>query len=302
MSTIGRNESPQTGAEPLTLARPISAREVLDSVGEWLVLSEPRHQFLLGALQRMASAKNRSEGGRERYFATLRRSGRPCGAVVKTAASLVVSRLPQSGLEALAADIDREFRELPVIFGPEASAWRLGEALAARRGGEPSWRLRSTLYLLGDLKPPHPPVPGLLRRLSLEDAPRAEAWLEAFRLEAMPASLKTAPLARRLIKGGDLYFWSIYGDDVAIGGVAGRSPRGVRIGWMYTPPEMRKKGYASALISRLSRRLLEEGAGFCCLYADLSNPASNRLYRRLGYREIESAAEVIVGPPGADAR
>ena len=58
---------------------------------------------------------------------------------------------------------------------------------------------------------------------------------------------------------------------------------------MYTPPELRGRGYATALTAELSQRLLdgrlfEGGRRFCFLYTDLANPTSNAIYERIGYR------------------
>jgi predicted GNAT family acetyltransferase len=55
---------------------------------------------------------------------------------------------------------------------------------------------------------------------------------------------------------------------------------------VYTPPELRRRGYASALVAALSRRLLDEGRRFCFLYTDLANPTSNHIYREIGYEEV----------------
>jgi uncharacterized protein len=59
----------------------------------------------------------------------------------------------------------------------------------------------------------------------------------------------------------------------------------VRVQWVYTPPEMRNRDYASACVAALSKKLREAGHR-CVLYTDLANPASNSIYRKLGYRAV----------------
>ena len=66
---------------------------------------------------------------------------------------------------------------------------------------------------------------------------------------------------------------------------AALQPRGARIGPVYTPPEARGKGYASACVGGLAQRLLDDGKTSCGIFADLANPASNRVYQRLGFQE-----------------
>jgi predicted GNAT family acetyltransferase len=59
-----------------------------------------------------------------------------------------------------------------------------------------------------------------------------------------------------------------------------------RVGWIYTPPEHRGQGYGAAVTAAISAEQLAGDATACMLYAQLSNPGSNRIYRRLGYRVV----------------
>jgi predicted GNAT family acetyltransferase len=58
-----------------------------------------------------------------------------------------------------------------------------------------------------------------------------------------------------------------------------------RIGPVYTPPERRGRGYATACVELLSRRI-EDGGHTAILYTQLSNPTSNAIYRRIGYEPV----------------
>jgi predicted GNAT family acetyltransferase len=61
---------------------------------------------------------------------------------------------------------------------------------------------------------------------------------------------------------------------------------GIAINAVYTPPELRGRGYATGCVASLSARMLDEGRTFCVLYTDLANPTSNAIYARIGYRGI----------------
>jgi predicted GNAT family acetyltransferase len=63
------------------------------------------------------------------------------------------------------------------------------------------------------------------------------------------------------------------------------------VGPVYTPPELRGRGYATTLVAELSRWLLGRGNRFCFLYTDLANPTSNAIYARIGYRRVCDALE-----------
>jgi predicted GNAT family acetyltransferase len=69
-------------------------------------------------------------------------------------------------------------------------------------------------------------------------------------------------------------------------GYSGRTPNGIRVAWVYTPPENRGKGFAGACVAALSQKLLDEGRKFCFLYTDLANPISNHVYQKIGYEPV----------------
>jgi hypothetical protein len=60
---------------------------------------------------------------------------------------------------------------------------------------------------------------------------------------------------------------------------------------VYTPPELRGRGYASALTAHVSAEQLAAGRSFCFLYTDLANPTSNRIYVALGYERVCDSVE-----------
>ena len=67
--------------------------------------------------------------------------------------------------------------------------------------------------------------------------------------------------------------------DAECGGVYGR------VGPVYTPPEYRGRGYASAVTHSLSQDIIDDGAT-PVLLTDAHNSTSNALYQRLGYQVV----------------
>ena len=67
---------------------------------------------------------------------------------------------------------------------------------------------------------------------------------------------------------------------------AGKTPNGNAVNNVYTPPTLRRKGYATECVAKLSKLLLEEGNKYCFLFTDLSNPTSNSIYQKIGYRPV----------------
>jgi len=76
------------------------------------------------------------------------------------------------------------------------------------------------------------------------------------------------------------------------------SPAGARIGPVYTPHPLRRRGYGTALVAAISTWLLGQGRRRCCLYTDLSNPTSNAIYRAIGYQHVAESADYGFEPAG----
>lgn len=164
-------------------------------------------------------------------------------------------------------------------------------------GRAPTRRMAERLHRLHRLEPPRG-VAGRVRSATPQDAPLLVSWVTAFGLEsfgdtAVGAAEQAAGMTARVLSG-DGSFWIWDEDGTARSLAAARAPVcGVaRIGPVYTPPEHRGRGYATALVADLSQRLLDEGRAFCFLYTDLANPTSNAIYERIGYVRVATSAMI----------
>ena len=92
-----------------------------------------------------------------------------------------------------------------------------------------------------------------------------------------------------------LMIWERDDQPVSMVGYAGPTPNGIRIGAVYTPPEMRRNGYASALTAAVSQLLLDQGYRFCFLFTDLLNPTSNHIYQEIGYKPVNDVDRYMFG-------
>jgi predicted GNAT family acetyltransferase len=78
-------------------------------------------------------------------------------------------------------------------------------------------------------------------------------------------------------------------------GVGGRTPTGVRIGPVYTPPERRGVGYTSNLVAAASQEQLDAGRSFVFLFTDLANPTSNHIYEAIGFEPVSDIDRYVFG-------
>lgn len=75
-------------------------------------------------------------------------------------------------------------------------------------------------------------------------------------------------------------------EPVSMARKAGKTPNGSLINLVYTHPHLRRNGYATECVAKLSKRLLEEGNKICFLFTDLANPISNSIYQKIGYHPV----------------
>jgi predicted GNAT family acetyltransferase len=89
------------------------------------------------------------------------------------------------------------------------------------------------------------------------------------------------------IRAGDLFVWkSNAGEIVSMAERTRPVVNVITIALVYTPPELRGKGYASSCVAALSQHLLDSGWPVCSLTTNLANPVSNHIYQRMGYRPV----------------
>jgi Predicted acetyltransferase len=130
-------------------------------------------------------------------------------------------------------------------------------------------------------------VPGYLRLATESDSDLVVEWSQRFDREALGGEegSEVEAHARQHIRHQDVFLWE---DGVVTAMAVKTNPtrHGITIDTVYTPPELRGRGYAGAAVSHLSQHLLEEGAHFCTLMTDLANPISNHIYQKLGYQPV----------------
>ncbi|HWK45983.1 MAG TPA: GNAT family N-acetyltransferase [Stellaceae bacterium] len=175
------------------------------------------------------------------------------------------------------------------VTGPAASAEPFAAAFGKATGRAITSRVATRLYALRAVIDPARPAAGRLRLASALEAGWISDWLVAFAVEAglSPGERRhdhmQAAVARR-IAARQQFIWEAAGRPVAIAAVVSIGVVGARIGGVYTLPDERGHGYASACVAALSHHVLDEGRAWCALFADAANPISNAIYQRLGYR------------------
>lgn len=272
----------------------------LAAAGGRLRAREAQESLSLGVVLRLRGGQPYGEG--RVFLGCVTESGRVVATGIRTPPyGLILST--DEGAEA-AADLFAErlaetAADLPSVHGHDAAARRFAKRWRALTGKETREEAGNRLYRLTRVAPPRD-VPGRFRAAVGGDVERLATWAEAFREEAAPDD---PPNARALVEGHvarrTLFVWDDDGP-VSMAATTRPTPHGISVNLVYTPPALRGRGYASACVAALSQAQLDAGRAFCTLFADVTNPVSNRIYQRTGYRPIGDFSVLrFVSPTGS---
>jgi uncharacterized protein len=203
--------------------------------------------------------------------------------------NLQLSFLPgitETHTAALADSLAAEGWNIPGVIGPADVARAMIGILAAGSGKEYERKQELRLYELRSVGLP-PPARGGLRPAGLADRDFLLDWWYDAQLEMFGKADRTETEQRVTFRlsDGAVFLWDD-GRPVSMAVKTRPTENGISVGMVFTPPEFRRRGNATACVAELSRALLGEGRKFCSLYADLANPTSNSIYQKIGYRPV----------------
>jgi RimJ/RimL family protein N-acetyltransferase len=195
---------------------------------------------------------------------------------------------PMSGA-ALATLVDAVARGRPRlsgVTGPGDTATHFCALWQERTGAAVREGMAQCIYRL-DCVAPLALASGRLRPAGEDDRALLRQWAAAFAAEVGTPD-GTDDIVDRWLHQGEMHLWddgrvvSMAGASAAVAGV-------VRIRAVYSPSEVRGRGYATSCVASVSQRSLDGGATACMLYADKANPTSNAIYQRIGYRPVSES-------------
>ena len=97
-----------------------------------------------------------------------------------------------------------------------------------------------------------------------------------------------------MITSQNVFLWKDEGEICSMAMIAHRGEHFTRINTVVTDRSKRGKGYAGMLASEMCRNE-QQNENEIMLYADADNPASNRLYQRIGFEQVGQIAEYKMG-------
>ncbi len=234
-------------------------------------------------------------------------AGRVVGAGMRTApwdpCPPYLLDLPPSAAQGLAAFLHGHGAEIRAVNGCRPAAEAFASETARLSGRRVHVAVHTRLHVLRRLTPPAP-VPGRLAPVDATEVDLLQAWLAAFHGDAdeqagrprgsTPDAVGDRAALLIRIAAGEFWWWRDAEDrPVHLTGVRPPAYGVARVGPVYTPPEQRGRGWASAAVAQVSQRLLVDGI-VPCLFTDQANPTSNRIYAALGYEPVADLLHLLI--------
>ncbi|MFT3871146.1 MAG: GNAT family N-acetyltransferase [Nocardioides sp.] len=210
---------------------------------------------------------------------------------------LYVLQMPGEAAAAFAQALVDRGEEVTAANGVLPATRVVADHLARGAGRSVVESQRTRLFELGELRPPLASPSGALRLAEGADAELCLAWFVAFLADADEQAGRergsspeigahTLEEMQRRIADQRIWLWELPDGEVVHLTAANPPSFGVsRVGPVYTPPEHRGHGYASAAVAEVSGLIRSSGARVC-LFTDQANPTSNKIYTALGYEPV----------------
>ena len=255
-------------------------------VKDYLLEDELLHNLQLGIIKNLIN--NPENCKIKPYLSAVEQNGNIIAVVMMTIPyNLLLSRVKDSkAIDIIIEDLQQQYESLTNINAPVIESQAFAEQWCLSTGQ--SYQLRALrIFKLEKVEQPSQ-VQGSLRLATENDKQLLISWFNAFNSEALgkkSSDLDSESWVDRVLQKQKAYLWDSE-IPVSIACSTRSTPNGVGINMVYTPPEHRKKGYASACVAALSQKLLDKGYKFCFLFTDLSNPTSNKIYQKIGYKPV----------------
>ena len=209
---------------------------------------------------------------------------------------LIVSPTSDEAASALAEYLADASVKLPGVIGATRSAEVFAAAWTRRNPCSCRLDTRLGLYQIDRVSFDRS-TDGQLRRATEGDFAPLIPWADAFYREINEPISDPKENLKRAIAEKRLFLWCDAGQVVSMAAWAGPTPNGVRVNFVYTPPQFRGRGYACNCVAALTELLLESGRKCVFLFTDMSNPTSNRIYQRIGYRYLGDQQKIMFDAP-----
>jgi predicted GNAT family acetyltransferase len=267
----------------MQIRRYVDPMQFLDRCQEWLLRDELKNSTMLSVSHLLIQDGHPFD--MPFYLATVETGSNIGGCAVRAPPDpLVLSEMPADAIPLLVADIAKVYKTLPTVTGMSSEVenftrlWEQQCGLASI--DETHWRW----YAADRVVMPGRTVAGALRLANASDLEMVRDWARRFAHE-INTPVDVVGFFERRLETDSLYLWDDGGPRTIVA-VSGVTPNSIRLSGVFTTPDSRHQGYASAAVAAVSQRMLDAGIQYCVLFTETSDPSANRLYRNIGYQPI----------------
>ncbi len=262
-----------------------SAGAFLAAAQPFLEMRETINSVMLGLALRL---KERGEKQQNAYY-TVETSDQVIAAAMMTPPYRTNVSSVQDGdaIVLLARAFHNDGWAVAGVNGVKSTARAFAEAWSLLTGQGYTLAHNMRLYDLVKVVPAPTPS-GYMRLATRTDLDLLVEWTIAFDQEAAHDGVIPDRVRQGLIDRlpyNELYLWDDHGP-VAMAARSRPTRHSMSVNAVYTPPILRRRGYATALVAGITQTILDDGYPFALLFTDLTNPTSNSIYQKIGYRPI----------------
>jgi hypothetical protein len=275
----------------MRVVRHSDASAFLHQAGPFLLEDETAHNLILGITGRFVASGKTPE---DVYLVHVEdESGQVLAAAMRTPPYAMVLSLvgDRAAIPLLAEHVAGVFDALSGVGGAPEDAELFADLWEGRSHQPYYLYMQQGVYKLETVVPVEG-VTGEYRPATRDECDLLIEWVYAFGREALAEEQPRADIEKLITRklSGDvtdvIRLWWDKGAPVSMAASSGPTPHGIRINLVYTPPEKRGHGYASAVTAAITQEMLDSGRKFCFLFTDLSNPTSNHIYQNIGYQHV----------------
>ena len=225
-----------------------------DTVSPLLLQREAEYGLMIGVLLQLREAEGAGASSEPALLRVVSGGGQVLAAAVRTPPGyLMITRASETAVLALVEHLWADGIALPGVSGPCDSASTFARAWSERTGRDSALKATERIYCIREVIAPD--VSGHAEVARGADHDLLLAWWLA------ASGDDNAAYVQRRIDERSALLWKDPAP-VSMASVTRPTPHGIGIGGVYTPPESRRRGYASAVVAALSQRQLDAGRRF----------------------------------------
>ncbi len=265
------------------LKRYYHARDFLRDIGAFLREAPEMNNLMLGLLHPLHAQDENPDA----LFLTLQDGDRRLVSMMSGLHLILFANTTEPLIyEEAVRYLDAEGIDYPGIIGPLEICEAFKHAYEKKTGRTMVEGMRQRIFVIRSIAPCATPGMSLVAA-EIEHLAFLMPWMRGWfnEIGEVERIASSEEQLKKMIHDKCLYVLEHEGTFVSM--AAGIRPfmRTISVGYVYTPPEKRNRGYATRCVGRLTEKLLEDYE-MCTLYTDLANPTSNSIYRKLGYRPV----------------